>query len=155
MKILIMGLPGSGKTTLAVELVKLLPNSEWFNADTIRKQCNDWDFSIVGRERQCTRMRELANKSKATYVICDFVAPTHYIQKQFNSDFLVFVDTIKHSIYNDTNSIFEKPYYYDIKVDTKRAVYWSTQIKNQLQAIDDIDNGLNFSLNNFVTQTKI
>ena len=34
--ILIMGLPGSGKTTLAKELKKII-NASWLNADVIRK----------------------------------------------------------------------------------------------------------------------
>ena len=37
MRILIMGLPGSGKTTLASELVKLI-GAAWLNADEIRKK---------------------------------------------------------------------------------------------------------------------
>ena len=36
-KILIMGLPGAGKTTLASELVPLL-NAKWLNADEVRKK---------------------------------------------------------------------------------------------------------------------
>ena len=49
--ILIMGLPGSGKTTLASELVSLL-KAKWLNADEVRKEANDWDFSEEGRKRQ-------------------------------------------------------------------------------------------------------
>lgn len=133
MKILIMGLPGSGKTTLAKELIKLLPNSEWFNADTIRQQYNDWDFSVSGRLRQCERMKTLANASNAEYVICDFIAPTNAIREQFNADFLVFVDTQDSSKYDDTNKLFEKPQSYNIRVDSKHAVYWANQIKNNLK----------------------
>jgi adenylylsulfate kinase len=132
MKILILGLPGSGKTTLANELIKILPNLEWFNADEIRKQYNDWDFSDQGRLRQCNRMKQLAEQSNAKYVICDFVAPTEEIRKIFNADFTVFVDTINQSKYNDTNLIFEKPIKYDIRIESKHAVYWSTQIKHQI-----------------------
>ena len=132
MKILILGLPGSGKTTLANELIKILPNLEWFNADEIRKQYNDWDFSDQGRLRQCNRIKQLAEQSNAKYVICDFVAPTEEIRKIFNADFTVFVDTINQSKYNDTNLIFEKPIKYDIRIESKHAVYWSTQIKHQI-----------------------
>ena len=56
-----MGLPGSGKTTLATELVPLL-NAEWLNADKVRAEYNDWDFSEEGRVRQANRMRDLAKK---------------------------------------------------------------------------------------------
>jgi adenylylsulfate kinase len=55
-KILLFGLPGSGKSTLAEQLAKLL-NGVWLNADEIRKEYNDWDFSMEGRIRQANRMR--------------------------------------------------------------------------------------------------
>ena len=61
--ILIMGLPGSGKTTLAKELVPLL-DAKWLNADKIRTEYNDWDFSAEGRVRQANRMSNLAKKTK-------------------------------------------------------------------------------------------
>jgi adenylylsulfate kinase len=129
-----MGLSGSGKTTLTKELLKILPNSESFNADEIRTQYNDWDFSDQGRIRQCERMKKLAEESKANYVICDFIAPTNEIRQKFNADFLVFVDTIDSCKYKDTNNIFEKPSKYDIRVDSKHAVYWAFQIKKELQS---------------------
>ena len=50
MKILIMGLPGAGKTTLAKELHSKI-DSVWINADQVRKKANDWDFSIDGRKK--------------------------------------------------------------------------------------------------------
>ena len=128
MKILIMGLPGSGKTTLATELVKLLSNVEWFNADNVRQQYNDWDFSEAGRLRQCNRMSMLANNSPAKYVICDFVAPTYTIRAQFNADVLIFVDTITHSSYEDTNKVFENPNNYTVRVNSKDATFWSDYI---------------------------
>ena len=73
-KILIMGLPGSGKTTLAKEVVKSL-KADWFNADKIRGKYNDWDFSREGILRQVKRMRKLADKSKKKFVVADFVCP--------------------------------------------------------------------------------
>ena len=53
-----MGLPGSGKTTLASKLVPLI-KAKWLNADQIRSEANDWDFSIEGRKRQADRMINL------------------------------------------------------------------------------------------------
>lgn len=127
-----MGLPNSGKTTLARELAKILPNSEWFNADEIRKQYNDWDFSDQGRIRQCDRIKRLAEDSKADYVICDFVAPTNEIRKYFRADLMIFMDTIDRCEYENTNKIFEKPNNFNVRVDSKHAYYWATQVKKAL-----------------------
>ncbi len=62
-KILIMGLPGAGKTTLASKLVPIM-KAKWLNADKIRSKANDWDFSFEGRNRQAIRMAEFANEYK-------------------------------------------------------------------------------------------
>ena len=61
--ILIMGLPGSGKTTLANELAPML-KAKRLNADEVRKEANDWDFSEEGRKRQAKRMADFAIKDK-------------------------------------------------------------------------------------------
>ena len=56
-----MGLPGSGKTTLAKELKKII-NASWLNADVIRKKYNDYDFSLQGTARQAKRMFKIAKQ---------------------------------------------------------------------------------------------
>ena len=91
-----MGLPGAGKTTLASKLVKLL-NAKWLNADEIRKEANDWDFSIEGRNRQAQRMADFANKYKSEghIVIADFVCPTPKARELFDPNILIWVDTKK------------------------------------------------------------
>ena len=72
-----MGLPGSGKTTLANELGPML-NAKRLNADEVRKEANDWDFSAEGRKRQAKRMADFAIrlKEKGNYVVADFICPT-------------------------------------------------------------------------------
>ncbi len=97
MKILICGLPGSGKTWLAERLVGNLDNCAWFNADIVRKKENDWDFSPVGRSRQAHRMKALADteSSQGKITICDFVAPTKEIRESFDPDYLIWLDTVK------------------------------------------------------------
>ena len=97
MKILICGLPGSGKTWLAERLVQNIDNCAWYNADIVRTASNDWDFSKEGRSRQAMRMKTFANfeKSNGRYVICDFVAPTKAARDSFEADYLIWLDTIK------------------------------------------------------------
>ena len=107
--ILIYGLPGSGKTTLANKIFQKLENSEVYNGDSIRKKFNDWDFSELGRERQAKRMKELSLTSKKQWLILDFVCPKEKFRKLINPEILIYMDTIKISRFEDTNNIFEAP----------------------------------------------
>lgn len=145
MKILICGLPGSGKTWLAERLVSHISNCAWYNADFIRKYSNDWDFTSQGRIRQANRMRTFADFERANgrWVICDFVAPTNKAREAFDPDFVIWLDTIeqgrvvsskiselnnisnlpfdvkslyKSKEFEDTNKIFEKPDKIDIHI---------------------------------------
>ena len=97
MKILIFGLPGSGKTWLAERLVQNIDNCAWYNADIVRTASNDWDFSKEGRSRQAMRMKTFADfeKNNGRYVICDFVAPSKAARESFGADYLIWLDTIK------------------------------------------------------------
>ena len=110
MKILIMGLPGSGKTYLAERMQPIL-NAAWYNADKVREMANDWDFSPQGRIRQSLRMKNLADyeKSHGRIVICDFVCPTSETKTNFDPDITIWMDTIKSGRYEDTNKMFEEP----------------------------------------------
>ena len=133
-KILIMGLPGAGKTTLASELVPLL-NAKWLNNDEVRRAANDWDFSEEARTRQAKRMADLAEKYKqeGRYVVCDFVCPTPKTRELFNADFTVWVDTIKKGKFDDTNSMFVKPKKFDFHVTSQDAKVWAPQIAEKIK----------------------
>jgi len=133
-KILIMGLPGSGKTTLATELVPLL-KAKWLNNDKVRKAANDWDFSQEGRTRQAKRMADLAEKYKQEekFVVCDFICATPKTRELFNADFVVWVDTIKKGRFEDTNAIFVKPEKFDFHVTSQDAKVWATKIAEKLK----------------------
>ena len=110
MKILVMGLPGSGKTYLAKRMQPLL-NAAWYNADIVREMANDWDFSSEGRIRQSLRMKNLADfeKKHGRIVICDFVCPTKETKENFDPDITIWMNTIESGRYEDTNKMFEKP----------------------------------------------
>ena len=114
-RILIMGLPGAGKTTLARALADKI-DAMWFNADDVREQCNDWDFSYQGRIRQSHRMRDLADDSHAKFVICDFVAPLNEMRTVYNADYTIWMDTIDKGRFEDTNHVFEPPEQYNLRI---------------------------------------
>jgi len=129
-RILIMGLPGSGKTTLAEELKHQLVAANktfvHFNADEVRKKYNDWDFSESGRIRQSIRMRELADSCpEFDYAICDFVAPLVEMRNNFKADWVIWMDTIREGRYADTNAMFQEPNIYDFRITEQDANKWA------------------------------
>ena len=142
MKILIMGLPGSGKTTLAEKLLNELHKNgpaEWLNADEVRKEFNDWDFTAEGRMRQALRMRALADKYVANGwpIICDFICPTRELRTVFDADMTVWMDTIPKGRYADTNSIFGPPTEdeYDIRIDEFNSDSWSMTLADLIHML--------------------
>jgi len=132
MKILVMGLSGSGKTTLADELqrVSRFPR---INADKVRAEYNDWDFSNEGRLRQARRLKKLSEKYARS--ITDFIAPTEEIRKIFKADITIWMDTVSKSKYEDTDKVFEIPTTYDYRVTTKNVKKWALLIyKNAINS---------------------
>jgi len=145
-KILVMGLPGSGKTYFAERLKKFLelhgerclgsidsdkpfpnlrPIVTWFNADDVRRKFNDWDFSKEGRIRQSLRMFEFALSSHSDYVICDFVAPLVEMRNNFKADWTIWMDTISEGRFEDTNKAFVPPEVYDFRITEQNAEKWA------------------------------
>ena len=142
-RILIMGLPGSGKTYFAERLKQYLedhinPINEnsltpitdaqvtvaWLNADEVRKHYNDWDFSKEGRIRQSLRMRDLSDESNTDYCIVDFVAPLVEMRNNFKADWCIWIDTIEKGRFEDTNKMFVPPEVYDFRITEQNAEKW-------------------------------
>ena len=128
-----MGLPGAGKTTLAKLLVPMF-NAVWLNADEVRKEADDWDFSEMGRSIQANRMKRLADEAiqNNRNVVADFVCPTEHTREDFNADYIIWMDTIKEGRFEDTNKMFEQPKNFDFKVTHKDAPMWAYLIKQDI-----------------------
>ena len=129
-----MGLPGSGKTTLAQELAPLL-KAKRLNADEVRKEANDWDFSDEGRKRQAKRMADFALKLKkeGNIVVADFICPTPEARALFPADYIIWVDTIKEGRFDDTNKMFIKPDKFDYHVTSQDAKKWAPKIIREIK----------------------
>jgi hypothetical protein len=142
-RILIMGLPGAGKTYFAERLKTYLEQHsdlyhtdaenisasraqvKWINADDVRKKYNDWDFSHEGRIRQSLRMRELADSFLNDFVIVDFVAPLPEMRNNFKADWTIWIDTIEKGRFEDTNKVFTPPEVYDFRITEQAAEKWA------------------------------
>jgi adenylylsulfate kinase len=152
-KILIMGLPGAGKTYFAERLKKyieahgesftidsdrpfpdLKAKVDWFNADDVRRKFNDWDFSNEGRIRQSIRMFDFAMSCKGDYVICDFVAPLIEMRNNFKADWTIWIDTIDKSRFEDTNKVFVPPEIYDFRITEQQAEKWVPYVGERILA---------------------
>jgi adenylylsulfate kinase len=130
-KILIMGLPGSGKTTLSRALAPML-NAVVFNNDEVRANINrELGFSMEDRIEQARRMGWLCDRvvESGGTAIADFICPTPQTRAAFGNAFVVFIDRIQTGRFEDTNRMFVPPERYDVRVEPEGTpLYWAEQI---------------------------
>jgi adenylylsulfate kinase len=142
-KILIMGLPGAGKTTLSQQLAPRL-NAVHFNADEIRANINrDLGFSEADRIEQARRMGWLCDQvvKVGGFAIADFICPTAAAREAFTAGgeaFVIWVDRIKTGAFEDTNRMFVGPDRFDLRVGQEGAPeYWAEQATLKLRPVFD------------------
>lgn len=135
MKILVMGLPTSGKTTLAEALAREL-RCVHFNADDIRKHINkDLGFSHADRVEQARRMGHLCDIAGkwGAVVIADFVCPTEECRVAFGADFTIWMDRVKAGPFEDTNRMFVPPSKFDARVTGDSLQFTAEEIAKRLR----------------------
>jgi adenylylsulfate kinase len=142
-KILIMGLPGAGKTTLARALTPRL-SAVHFNADEVRRNVNkDLGFSPQDRIEQARRMGWLCDQvvRAGGYAVADFICPTPEARAAFlegGEAFIVWVDRIKRGAFEDTNQLFVPPERHDVRVGPEGTVeYWREQVALRVRPVFD------------------
>jgi cytidyltransferase-like protein len=139
-KILIMGLPGAGKTTLANALAPLL-NAVVFNADAVRANLSrDLGFSHTDRIEHARRMGWMCDRVSEAggTVIADFICPTDATRAAFGEAFTIWVDRISEGRFVDTNQMFAPPTRFDLRVTAEGAPqYWAEEALIRLRPAFD------------------
>src|SRR5215471_19353219 len=139
-KILIMGLPGAGKTTLATALAPLL-SAVTFNADAVRANLSrDLGFSHEDRIEHAHRMGWICDRvvEAGGTAIADFICPTEETRAAFGEAFTIWIDRIRASRFEDTNQLFTAPARFDFRVSAEGTPqYWAEQVLVRLRPAFD------------------
>jgi len=142
-KILVMGLPGAGKTTLSKVLAPRL-NAVHFDADEVRAHINtDLGFSEKDRIEHAARMGWLCDQvvKVGGYAIADFICPTTATREAFSrggAPFVIWLDRIKEGRFEDTNRMFVVPERFDLRVSSEGTPeFWAEQVMKRLRPVFD------------------
>jgi cytidyltransferase-like protein len=139
-KILIMGLPGAGKSTLASTVAPLL-NAVVFNADAVRANVSrDLGFSHQDRVEHARRMGWMCDRvvQAGGTVIADFICPTPDTRTAFGEAFTIWLDRIETGRFEDTNRMFVPPQRFDLRVSSQGSPqYWAERALTLLRPAFD------------------
>jgi len=139
-KILVMGLPGAGKTTLSKIIARRLGGVH-FNADGIRSEISkDLGFSLQDRIEHARRMGWLCDQvvKAGSFAIGDLICPTPETRNAFGPSFVVWLDRIQAGRFEDTNKLFVEPATYDVRVTKEgTAEYWAEKIVEKIRPLFD------------------
>ena len=131
-RILIMGLPGAGKTTLAKELHELILSlditSAWLNENQLKKEYPNLTID---------KIHELCNNHKVDYVVADFESPTSFMRRSIAPHYTIWVNTIPEEDYNLVGHGFEPPFRYNFCVTTKDAPHWAREIFERILFLEN------------------
>ena len=116
-KVLIMALSGSGKTSTAVKLQDHLAKSGFtsvhINSDRVRDATDNWSFDYEGRIDATKWMvktaKQILDEAKIDVVIYDMIACLQEQRDILDADITLFMDTVRMSKYADTDAAFERP----------------------------------------------
>lgn len=114
-RILIMGLPGSGKTRLAKRVAKLLPRSVVLHSTQERVRAKDVDRGPDGQNRHAYRMLELCRQQEAEYVIIDMGCPLPEQREILNPDIVVWLNNRQGTPCKEAEANFVPPEFWDAK----------------------------------------
>jgi cytidyltransferase-like protein len=139
-RILVMGLPGAGKTALASALAPLL-NAVVFNADAVRSNLSrDLGFSHEDRIEHARRMGWMCDRvvEAGGTVIADFICPTPATREAFGEAFVIWIDRIEAGRFEDTNRMFLAPDQVDLQVTADGTPqYWADRALTKLRPAFD------------------
>lgn len=140
-KVLIFGLTGSGKTTLAKALAPLI-GGVVLDGDDIRAALSlPRPGDHLERVQQASRMGRLAEivTASGNNAIASFVCPTWETRQAFGADFTIWMDRAGDGKYPDTLKLFEEPTardQFDLRVVNGHAPeYWADVAAGLIQPV--------------------
>lgn len=114
-RILVMGLPGSKRASIAHKLNQIFESSSVLRSIDLRHQFKDLDFSVDGQMRHCYRILNSARNSKTDITFIDMVCPLPKMRQIINADAVIWVSDKGHCQYDELNRMFVPPVLYDIE----------------------------------------